>query len=351
MANTTIWASLEIPALEVAGSISFSVLTAAIDIPALEISGSISQDQYIHGSLELPALEVAGRFYSGGLFYGAVKIPVLRVAGSIAHENQISGDISFPALKISGSIRHDGLIHGSIELPDLRISGNIQGERIVYGNIDLPALRITGSIQGGNLLYGSIELPALVIAGTIIHDSTITGAIELGFMEVSGEFRNIVATVPFRRGFAMNLSHFGVTEYNNYSFNSLTNYMNSGIYIGASENGIFLLEGNRDNGNYIEGVLQTGTEDLWKQFTKRLREGIMVMRGGPISIQLELDEGRLDPITVMLTSVLGTSHEEIVKLPRGLKNRFISFIIKNLSGNDFDLEEFKVFCDRVGKKR
>ncbi len=309
MANT-IWASLEIPVLEVAGSISSCIITAAIDIPALEISGTLSHAQVISGSLTLPTLEVAGQLYSGGLFYGSIELPALRVAGSIAHENQITGGISFAAL------------------------------------------RIAGSIQGGNVLYGNIELPSLAIAGTIIRNCTITGAIELGFMEVAGEFRNIVATVPFRRGFAMNLSHFGVTEYDgSYSFNSLANYLSSGLYIGASENGIFLLDGNRDNGNYIEGVLQTGTEDLWKDFTRRLREGIMVMRGGPISIQLELDEGRLDPITVTLTSVLGTSHEEIVKLPRGLKNRFISFIIKNLSGNDFDLEEFKVFCDRVGKKR
>ncbi len=309
MANT-VWASLEIPVLEVSGSIGSVSFSAAIAIPALEISGDISHAQYVSGSLELPALEIAGQLYSGGLLYGNVDIPALRVAGSISIVPQITGALLFPAL------------------------------------------RIEGSIQSGNLIHGAIELPALVLAGTLAHSSTITGAIELGCLEISGELRNIVATVPFRRGFAMNLSHFGVTEYDgNYAFNSLSNYLNSGLYVGTNENGIFLLEGDRDNGNYIEGVLQTGTEDLWKQYTKRLREMIMVMRGGPISIQLELDEGRLDPITVISKSIHNTSHEEIIPLPRGLKNRFISFIFKNLSGSDIDIEESKVFADRVGKKR
>jgi hypothetical protein len=149
----------------------------------------------------------------------------------------------------------------------------------------------------------------------------------------------------------MNLLHFGVTEYNSYPFNSFCDYHGTGIYIGASEEGIFLLDGDDDNGVKINAAIQTMTEDLWAKVMKRLREGFAVKRGGPLAVQLILDEGRLNPVTRDLLSVRDVMQEERVKFPHGLKNRFFSTIIKNLGGSDFDLDSLRIFCDEISRRK
>jgi hypothetical protein len=175
--------------------------------------------------------------------------------------------------------------------------------------------------------------------------------LDIPFIDPWLEIRGLRAFVPFRKGFALNLSHFGVTEYENYPFNSFCDYHLSGVYLGASEDGIFLLDGEDDAGVKINSVVQGGTEDLWKQIVRRLREGWVVKRGGPISIQLILDEGKMDPITRIMNTNGNFSGEERVKFPRGLKNRFVSFVIRNLGGADFSLESLRIFCDEIKRRQ
>lgn len=148
----------------------------------------------------------------------------------------------------------------------------------------------------------------------------------------------------------MNLSHFGVTEYSNFSFNSFCDYHESGLYLGASEDGIFLLDGDDDDGIGIHAAIQSGTEDLFEGYVKRMREGFISKRGGPLGIDIILDEGRLSPITREMESATDEIHEERFKVPRGLKNRFASFIIRNLGGNKIDLDSFRVLLDEVKRK-
>jgi hypothetical protein len=308
MANT-LWFALEIPAVEIELDIVASVLSVDLDIPALELSASILQGAALDFSLEVPVLEVSGSIKSGEKLSASLPMPAIELSLRIAPRNEIDATLRIPALQLSGAI-----------------------------------------ISGG-VLSGAIEIPPLGLSATIGHQNRLIFALDIPFIDPWFEIRGLPAFVPFRKGFVVNLAHFGVTEYSGYSFNSLCDYHGTGIYIGASEEGIFLLDGDDDNGVKINAAIQTGTEDLWKDVIKRLREGFAVIRGGPLRLQIVLDEGRFAPVIRDLLSVRDVIHEERIKFPRGLKNRFDSFIWSNLDGSDFDLESFRVMVDPITHKK
>lgn len=308
MANN-LWFALEIPAVEIELDIVGSVLLVNLDIPAIELSASISQGAVLDFPLEVPVLEVSGSIKSGGKLSASLPVPAVELSLRIAPRNEIDAALRIPALQLSGNL-----------------------------------------ISGG-ILSGAIEIPALILSATIGHQNRLVFALDIPFIDPWLEIRVLPAFVPIRKGFAMNLSHFGVTEYENFSFNSFCDYRGMGIYIGASEQGIFLLDGEDDAGVRINSAIQMGTEDLWSQVMKRLREAFANIRGGPLEVQLILDEGRLPPVFRDMQSLRDVIHEERVKFPRGLKNRFFSLIIKNLGGSDFDLESFRVMVDPITHRK
>ena len=232
-------------------------------------------------------------------------------------------------------------------MPAVELSLRIAPRNEIDAALKIPALQLFGAVISGGILSGALEIPALTLSATLGHQNQLVFALDIPFIDPWLEIRVLPAFVPIRKGFAMNLSHFGVTEYENYPFNSFCDYRGTGIYIGASEEGIFLLDGEDDNGVKINAAIQMGTEDLWKDVIKKLREGFTVIRGGPLRLEIVLDEGRLDPVIRDLLSVRNVIHEERIKFPRGLKNRFVSFIWRNLGGADFDMESFRVMVDPI----
>lgn len=304
-----LWFALGIPPLQPNLVITKSVLTANLDIPAIAVSGSITGRPVLNFALEIPVPTIAASIKSGGKLSAALQIPAIKLFFQIA-----------PQTRFSAALR-------------------------------IPALRLSESLRSGGVLSGTIGVPPLSLSATFAYQNQLRFAVDVPFIDPWLEIRGTPALVPVRKGFVMNLSHSGVTEYDNYPFNSFCEYRGTGVYIGASEDGIFLLDGNDDNGVRINAIVATGTEDLWAGVMKRLREGFVSMRGGEISLQLVLDEGRLDPVTRDLQSVTHVMHEERFKTPRGLKNRFVSFIIRNCDGSDFDLESLRIFCDLIQRRK
>ena len=242
----------------------------------------------------------------------------------------------------------------SLILPAIHVDGLIAKNTTGF-EITVPVITLSGTIITGRVVSGGVSVPAIKVLATIGHYNSLTFDLDLPEITtnlfIMGAQKITVQGAPLRKAFVVNLAHFGVTEYSGYSFNSFANYHFSKTYIGASEEGIFVLDGDDDNGVRINATIQPGNEDLWSQTIKRLREGFVTMRGGPISIELILDEGRLDPVTRDLEYVESTIHEERFKISRGLKNRFFSVIFKNLGGNDFSLESFRFFCDEIQRRK
>lgn len=346
------------PEIQVPGTITQATIRADISLPAIQVSAYFTGPRRTDIALNLPAIQVSGHIISGAAIHGALKLPAIKVAGNI-YSFASRFDLKLPALQLSMSAKSGSAIKADIGLPAIQtaITFGAVAPAInrITGALSLPALKTSISMVSGGVVSANLNLPAIGLTATFSQLSRLIFALGIPAIVPHIEIVSVQwitsSGAPARRGFTMNLSHFGVTEYNNYSFNSFADYHQSGVYIGASEEGIFILDGDDDNGAEIQAYIQTGTEDLFTGIMKRLREGWVITRGGPLAVDLVLDEGRLPLVTRNMEGVREVIQEGRVKFPRGLKNRFFSMIIRNLGGADFSLDSFRIFCDEIQRKK
>ena len=136
------------------------------------------------------------------------------------------------------------------------------------------------------------------------------------------------------RAFALDVAGFALTEYQNYTFNSMANF--DGESYGAGPNGIFKLSGEDDNGTDIAWTLRTGFIDGYNPSRtqrgglngtqaaqqKRLEEMLLAMRfDGPVKVRVWTDEENYYDYNVVnyREDVL---HVVRAKLGKGLKSRY-----------------------------
>ena len=148
----------------------------------------------------------------------------------------------------------------------------------------------------------------------------------------------------------MNLFNQSISTYTNYPFNSLAYYNSK--YLGAISTGIYELGGDTDNGSIINSTIKTGPMDFGTKNKKHARDLWLTHRtDGRISVTISTDEDATTEVERRTQIVSDELHEEKLKVPRGLKGRYYTFEVKNLSGADFDLDSISVMVDVLGGKR
>jgi len=198
-----------------------------------------------------------------------------------------------------------------------------------------------GIVGNGRMIF-----PLPVLGGIGFVEIFGRGAMEIPLPQMIGAGRIIPVTILYK-GLAMNASHFAITEYKDFLFNSFA-YFN-GVYLGANSQGIFALGGNSDNGKKIDSLVELPRVDFGAGFIKRARDAWLTYRSdGELILFLRLDEHETWESALQLPQ--GRSHEERVKIARGVKNRFIGFGIKNEMGCDFDIESLRVLVEPVQRR-
>jgi len=159
-----------------------------------------------------------------------------------------------------------------------------------------------------------------------------------------------------RKTVVMNISNLAVTEYKNYGFNTILNF--NGILLGLNNEGIFILGGDTDLGQYIQARIKSGTEDLaksgvfsipreaWASFRSDVREN---------ALQLDIRIGeRKDLFPYRFGGNNGRGmdamREHRAKLGRGIKARYFTWDLKNMSGAKFTLESLRILGDIIRRK-
>jgi len=208
----------------------------------------------------------------------------------------------------------------------------------------LPRMRAHG--YAGVVGDGAIAFPIPVLSGVGFVEVIGNGAMEFPLPRMTGAGLEIPITILYK-GLAMNASHFAITEYKDFSFNSFA-YFN-GKYLGANAEGIFTLGGNQDNGKRIDANIELPPVDFGETFIKRAREAWLTYRAdGQLTLIIRLDEHEIweTPLEIVGTK----SHEERAKIARGIKNRFLAFGLRNEGGCDFDIESLRVLVDPIQRR-
>lgn len=149
----------------------------------------------------------------------------------------------------------------------------------------------------------------------------------------------------------MNAETKAFSSYEQFPFNSFAHI--NGRYYGCSDDGIYELSGDDDDGEPIAARVRTGLSNLGTGRMKRIpsmylgytADGALVLKVVTTSPQGDKEEHwyRLTPRTAHAT------REGRIKIGRGLKSVFWGFEISNVDGAQFaldDLQLFPMMCDR-----
>jgi hypothetical protein len=130
-----------------------------------------------------------------------------------------------------------------------------------------------------------------------------------------------------------------LSEYTNYQFNSFCRV--GDVYLGAADEGLYLLDGESDEGDPIESAVRTMMLDFGSPVMKRVRRaylgytsnGKLMLKVGVVA-NGELKEQWYEAKELPAQA----PREQMVQLGRGLRSRYWQFELTNVDGADFELD-------------
>lgn len=139
-------------------------------------------------------------------------------------------------------------------------------------------------------------------------------------------------------GYVMNTKVGGLTEYQNYNFNSIAKIGAS--YYGASSTGLYLLEGADDAGTDIEARIKFGAFNPGSGKKSRVEQAYIGVRSdGKVIFKTFADDGKERWYETQ--ALHGDLQTQRAKLGRGVKSRYWQFELMNRDGEALDLEQFE----------
>ena len=169
---------------------------------------------------------------------------------------------------------------------------------------------------------GTIELPGMV-ANQALHE-TLTAHEVLW----ASDFAALA--------WVLNIETTGLSTYDNFGFNSVTAY--NGILYATSPEGVFVINGDKDQARRITSRVKTGMLDFGIETTKRISDVFVGYTGGRLSYEVETYDGPTEVYTYeMPERDSDAPRNNRVKPGRGLSSRYWRFGIENIDGADFQL--------------
>lgn len=245
-----------------------------------------------------------------------------------------TGALTMPSLTATGEFEALPSFSGAITLPPYSATGSFISAGNYAGVIRMPARDAVGSFLAGGAFSGAIDMPARVVTGAF-GNPRFTGTIVQPAFVVTGHFEpDIVQTY---RGWPVNLKNSGLTEYTNFSFNSMTRF--NGEYLAAGATGLMALSGDDDNGTDIDCRVRFGLTDLNSEQLKRLEEAFATYRSvGDLTFRVIIDGGQTYAYTLAATGNTGMATNR-AKVGKAIVSNMWCFEIENVNGLPFDFQD------------
>lgn len=146
---------------------------------------------------------------------------------------------------------------------------------------------------------------------------------------------------------AVNLDGFGSTTYSNYPFNSFARIGDR--YYGAKLDGLFVLEGDTDAGAKIRSAICPGKLDFGTPQNKTLVEAWMASKSqGALSMKLFADKEEY--LYDFRSYTVEEFAEHRVKFGKGVKANYLTPIIYNVDGKDFEIDALQFEIAALSRK-
>jgi len=133
----------------------------------------------------------------------------------------------------------------------------------------------------------------------------------------------------------------GVSRYEDYPFNSMAGC--GGVYYGVADDGVYLLDGDTDDGAAISASLKTGLFRFGRAQAKRMADVFIgVTAAGDMVLKVQSDENGVRTERWYEVIDRGDASNHRVKLGRGAKSPYWGFELVNVNGADFELDNIQL---------
>lgn len=324
-------AALELPAFEMMGSHGI-VGQGAIELPAFTMfgSGGFTLPAYGLGSVILPAMQVSTAGLTGEIGGATMEAPAMLMLGSEGIYGE--GRITLPTLRMYGEA-YEGNLNASM--------GSTCGAGAALSAYSTIAVVMTSTGQVVTVASCSAVLSAAMeeqmqAAPALTAQALLSALMEAGLLAVPSQFGD--GAESNYQVWCLDLDTAANTQYEQFEFNSFARIGDA--QFGAKADGVYLLEGEDDDGEPIRASAHFGRHDFGTTAMKRVPHVYAGVSGsGNLVLRVQVDGG-----TAYLYDARAVDTAQKVQrfdLGKGLKGSYYSFEIYNEDGADFDLDSIE----------
>jgi hypothetical protein len=143
--------------------------------------------------------------------------------------------------------------------------------------------------------------------------------------------------------YAMNIENSKVTQYTN--FDSLAMAKIGGVYLSIAKDGIYLMDGDTDNGNVIDARVRFGMDDMGSEYQKRVQYAYVGSKGTVgLRMLTDSDNEADNHDATHQGNGIGTRR---IKLGKGTKSRYWQ---PEITGNSFELDSVSLEAEVLSRK-
>jgi hypothetical protein len=218
----------------------------------------------------------------------------------------------------------------------------------IAGAIPLPRWSLTGTTGG----IGSIDatVPLLEYAGIMWANGVGTIDVTLPVFTIDQDGTSTPSTLSYK-AIVLNMKNFGVSEYPDYSFNSIAEFR--GQRFGASGTKIYKLGAQLDATEDINMTIGTGNLDMTRPVLMLPRDMWLTLRSGKTVRVRVLENEKSDDFIYEYESedFVENLRNTRVKLGRGLSGQSLMFEVDNIDGENIDIERIHLKSAVLHRKK
>lgn len=346
-----------------------------LPMPVMQASGLEGNIGSVAMTLPLPqlSLDMLGRDGALGTFEAVFPLPQLQAAGNAGLIGSVAMTLPMPAISISvpnsaaltlptpqfqaqGSTGLVGTAAMTLPVPQVSATASAPFTGAVAMALPVPVMEIAGLEGGAAQMRAQLAMLALSAQGMTGSIGTVAMVLPVGRFTASGYQPGIggvqlvlpmlqmqatgvtarAPNAPAPTTIAMQTEMLSLTTYSNYPFNSFAKF--NGLFLGASDTGIFALTGATDNGVAIQSAARVGMTDFGTSHLKRIDKIYVGYRAdGNLVLRVFTDEITQRDYLLQSSQRVGL-HGNHARLGKGLVARYWQFEVRNQNGGDFSMD-------------
>lgn len=276
---------------------------------------------------------------------GAVGGYASNVSAMSAHPLMSSGAVG--GGHVYTTLEYPDWIKGSFTLPSYSLEAEM--ECLVFGiSYTLPGFTLTASIEEFTWAL-SVTLPSLSLVAELFDSAEDFGGQAVLTLPAITLVSNAVVTEDqIGLALCLNVETGALTEYENFQFNSFAKI--NGVWVGANEDGLFLLGGADDAGKLIDARFRLARNNFGFALFKRMWNAYLGHKNsdGCSITSIDAEANEYDGVTLDKTG--DDFKVQRAKVNHRVKSTYWGLEYANVDGADFEVDNVELTAEMINRR-